>query len=84
MASTSQPYQPSPDNLPLVSEFATPEFLDGFDAVERDESSWAGSLPASQGLYDNENEKDSCGVGFICQIQGMYDSEMYRHERQTD
>lgn len=27
------------------------------DGVERDLSSWAGSLPATQGLYDPENEK---------------------------
>lgn len=31
--------------------------------VLRDEASWAGSLPASQGLYDNSEEKDGCGVG---------------------
>lgn len=27
-------------------------------------------LPANQGLYMNENERDSCGVGFICHIKG--------------
>jgi glutamate synthase (NADH) len=32
--------------------------------------SWADSLPKKQGLYDPENEKDSCGVGFICHIKG--------------
>jgi len=26
--------------------------------------SWAGALPMKQGLYDPENEKDACGVGF--------------------
>lgn len=26
--------------------------------------SWAGALPVKQGLYDPENEKDACGVGF--------------------
>lgn len=26
--------------------------------------SWAGALPIKQGLYDPENEKDACGVGF--------------------
>lgn len=26
--------------------------------------SWAGTLPLKQGLYDPENEKDACGVGF--------------------
>ncbi|BGP23632.1 glutamate synthase [NADH] [Rhodotorula toruloides] len=29
-----------------------------------------GSLPAKQGLYDPEEEKDSCGVGFVCHIKG--------------
>ncbi|MEM8766019.1 MAG: glutamate synthase large subunit, partial [Pseudomonadota bacterium] len=27
-------------------------------------------FPAKQGLYDPANEKDSCGVGFICDIKG--------------
>jgi len=27
-------------------------------------------LPAPQGLYDPRNEKDSCGVGFVCDIGG--------------
>ena len=43
---------------------------DSFNAVQRDPESWAGSLPAAQGLYDNVNDKDSCGVGFICHIKG--------------
>ena len=34
------------------------------------ESSWAGALPAAQGLYDPEYEKDACGVGFIAHIKG--------------
>ncbi len=29
-----------------------------------------GGLPSKQGLYDPANEKDSCGVGFICDIKG--------------
>ena len=29
-----------------------------------------GALPAKHGLYDPANEKDSCGVGFICDIKG--------------
>ena len=29
-----------------------------------------GGLPPKQGLYDPANEKDSCGVGFICDIKG--------------
>jgi glutamate synthase (NADPH/NADH) len=56
--------------LPLVSETSTAEDIASFDAVERDPTSWAGALPASQGLYENELEKDACGVGFICHIKG--------------
>lgn len=29
-----------------------------------------GGLPAAQGLYNPDNEKDSCGVGFVCHIKG--------------
>ena len=29
-----------------------------------------GGLPEKHGLYDPANEKDSCGVGFICDIKG--------------
>ncbi|KAF9334403.1 glutamate synthase [NADH] [Podila minutissima] len=35
-------------------------------------SSWAGALPVAQGLYNPENEKDSCGVGFIASIKGEH------------
>ena len=35
-------------------------------------SSWAGALPVAQGLYNPENEKDSCGVGFIANIKGEH------------
>ncbi|MEE9413159.1 MAG: hypothetical protein V3V22_08925, partial [Methylococcales bacterium] len=28
-------------------------------------------IPHKQGLYDPENEKDSCGVGFIAHIKGV-------------
>lgn len=28
-------------------------------------------MPKKQGLYDPENEKDSCGVGFIAHIKGQ-------------
>ncbi|MEK7273372.1 MAG: hypothetical protein AAB047_06020, partial [Nitrospirota bacterium] len=28
-------------------------------------------LPPKQGLYDPEHEKDSCGVGFVVNIQGQ-------------
>ncbi|KAJ9100737.1 glutamate synthase [NADH] [Naganishia cerealis] len=27
-------------------------------------------FPAAQGLYDPDNEKDACGVGFVCHIKG--------------
>ena len=54
----------------------------GFEAVERDPSSWAGSLPASQGLYENEYEKDACGVGFICQIKGQQSHKIVSDARQ--
>ena len=30
--------------------------------------SWAGALPVKQGLYDPENEKDACGVGFAASV----------------
>lgn len=42
------------------------------DIYEYDETpqnrSWAGALPAKQGLYDPENEKDACGVGFAAYV----------------
>ena len=38
------------------------------DGVERD-SRMLG-LPAKQGLYDPDEEKDSCGVGYVCHIKG--------------
>ncbi|CAH7684750.1 glutamate synthase [NADPH] [Phakopsora pachyrhizi] len=39
--------------------------------VIRSKDHWAGALPAPQGLYDPEHEKDSCGVGFVCHIKGQ-------------
>ncbi|KAI5852147.1 putative glutamate synthase [Tricharina praecox] len=33
--------------------------------------SWANTLPVKQGLYDPENEKDACGVGFAANIKGV-------------
>lgn len=54
----------------------------GFHAVQRDPASWAGSLPASQGLYENEYEKDSCGVGFICHIKGEQSHKIVSDARQ--
>lgn len=54
----------------------------GFYAVQRDPASWAGSLPASQGLYDKEYEKDACGVGFICHIKGQDSHKIVSDARQ--
>lgn len=54
------------DSVRADEEFAA----SGFAEVERSENSWAGSMPAAQGLYDPDNEKDACGVGFMCQIKG--------------
>ena len=56
--------------MPLVDEIASSDKIAGFSAVKRDPESWAGAAPANQGLYLNENDKDSCGVGFICHIKG--------------
>jgi glutamate synthase (NADPH/NADH) len=60
---------PNP-SIPLVEDVAPQSSIDSFHAVQRDPSSWAGAMPASQGLYMNELEKDSCGVGFVCHIKG--------------
>ena len=30
-----------------------------------------GTLPPKQGLYDPANERDACGVGFVCNIKGL-------------
>ena len=56
--------------------------LIGFDKVERDPNSWSASLPASQGLYLNELEKDACGVGFICHIKGQDSHKIVSDARQ--
>ena len=29
-----------------------------------------GNFPRKNGLYDPANEKDGCGVGFVCDIKG--------------
>lgn len=68
-------------SLPLVAD-ETSTADNGFDAVQRDPNSWAGSLPANQGLYSNENEKDSCGVGFICHIKGEHSHKIVSDARQ--
>lgn len=82
MASAGSIHRPLSDPLPLVSEFASRENIDGFNAVERDPASWAGALPADQGLYSNKNEKDSCGVGFICHIKGEPSHKIVSDARQ--
>lgn len=68
--------------LPLVSDFADNSNIESFHAVKRDPTSWAGAAPASQGLYDNENDKDSCGVGFICHIKGNPSHKIVSDARQ--
>jgi hypothetical protein len=63
------PHEPSSPELEDTSD----ESLDDFecnDGVARSTVSWAHALPAAQGLYDPDNEKDACGVGFICHIKG--------------
>jgi glutamate synthase (NADPH/NADH) len=50
--------------------------------IKYDPESWAESLPASQGLYHNENERDACGVGFICQIKGKPSHKIVSDARQ--
>lgn len=69
-------------SLPLVEDIATQSSLDSFNSVQRDPESWAGALPASQGLYSNELEKDSCGVGFICHIKGAQSHKIVSDARQ--
>ncbi|TFY80717.1 hypothetical protein EWM64_g3297 [Hericium alpestre] len=68
--------------LPLVEDFATQSSINSFNAVQRDPESWSGSLPASQGLYINDLEKDSCGVGFICHIKGEQSHKIVSDGRQ--
>lgn len=74
MATTSSQvynqFSSSNDGLPLVDEFVSEDAIASFNAVQRDQESWAAAAPASQGLYNNEYDKDSCGVGFICHIKG--------------
>jgi glutamate synthase (NADPH/NADH) len=43
--------------------------------------SYADSIPAPQGLYDPNLEKDACGVGFICHIKGDRRYELVRDAR---
>lgn len=69
-------------SIPFVEEIAPQSSIDSFHAVKRDPSSWAGAMPASQGLYMNELEKDSCGVGFICHIKGEPSHKIVSDARQ--
>ncbi|XP_046664490.1 uncharacterized protein LOC124357098 [Homalodisca vitripennis] len=39
----------------------------------------AWSLPPKQGLYDPQNEKDACGVGFIVSIDGTRSHKVSSH-----
>jgi glutamate synthase (NADH) len=73
---------PPTDTLPLVSDVDSELASSGYNAVKRDPKSFAASLPADQGLYQNENEKDSCGVGFICHIKGEPSHKIVSDARQ--
>ncbi|KIY64888.1 NADPH-dependent glutamate synthase [Cylindrobasidium torrendii FP15055 ss-10] len=68
--------------IPLVAEHVSPEDIASFNAVKRDPESFGGALPASQGLYLNDQEKDSCGVGFICHIKGEPSHKIVSDARQ--
>ena len=37
---------------------------------------WAEALPARQGLYDPQLEKDACGVGFAASVSPLHHSEL--------
>lgn len=41
-----------------------------YDEVPENKS-WASALPIAKGLYNPEDEKDACGVGFVCNIKGV-------------
>lgn len=62
------------------SEFASSDSLpyplptdssDGLEHILANPDPVNPGFPAAQGLYDPENEKDSCGVGFVCHIKGQ-------------
>ncbi|WP_455243759.1 glutamate synthase large subunit, partial [Petrachloros mirabilis] len=40
-------------------------------------------LPRRQGLYDPQQEKDSCGIGFVANIKGQKSHEIVRHGLQV-
>ncbi|KAI8978387.1 hypothetical protein BDB01DRAFT_799651 [Pilobolus umbonatus] len=39
--------------------------------MSTENSSWAEAIPAAQGLYNPEYEKDACGVGFMVHVKGI-------------
>ncbi|PKI85779.1 alanine dehydrogenase [Malassezia vespertilionis] len=75
--------QPDLKDERFVKEYESAAALQdsGYEEVRRDKSSWAGSLPAPQGLYDPEYEKDACGVGFMCHIKGKTDHKIVSDAR---
>ncbi|KAI8331792.1 hypothetical protein EDC96DRAFT_31290 [Choanephora cucurbitarum] len=40
-------------------------------SIQMENTSWAGAIPAAQGLYNPEFEKDACGVGFMVHVKGV-------------
>ena len=72
----------SPESLDYSLSVSVEDTQNGFNTVERDPASWDGALPASQGLYENQYEKDACGVGFICQIKGEQSHKIVSDARQ--
>jgi len=35
-------------------------------------------FPKPQGLYDPAQEKDSCGVGFVCDVKGQKSNQIIK------
>lgn len=65
-ASDSSEYASGSDlPFPLASDSS-----DGLEHILANPDPVNPGFPAAQGLYDPENEKDSCGVGFVCHIKG--------------
>lgn len=62
---------PPNDDERLAEQAYLDSSVRSFDSVQRDPQSWAGAAPAPQGLYNFENDRDSCGVGLLCQIKGI-------------
>jgi len=40
--------------------------------------------PSKSGLYDPQLEKDSCGVGFVCNIKGRPNNQILRDAHQMN